>query len=299
MMLIEILIGLAFIYLSAALFCSLLHEWIAARTLARATLLRSSIERMIGADATLTLYAHPMVDTASESHMRPPSYLTSTAFSRAVLDDLRTPANWSKPLTAAEVQTALGQIRHLPLRDALASLVGAAGGEVAVLEKGIAKWFDETMDRASGWYRRRTQWVLFVLGFATAVAFNLDTFRIAARLWNDAGLRAQLAVAAEKRVQGGTDNVTLQQAKTTLTDLPFGWKTKLPAWRSLLSWDAWSRNAAKLARIAITGLPGWLVTALAASLGAPFWFDLLQRIIDIRGAGQKPKRSAQTAPAAG
>ena len=296
MILIDILIGLAFIYLSAALFCSLLHEWIAARTYARAKLLRSSIERMLGIDATLTLYAHPMVDTASESHMHPPSYLTSTAFARAVLDGLRSPADWAKPLTHTEAQSALAQIRHLPLRDALSSIAGAAGNNVTELEKGIAKWFDETMDRASGWYKRRTQLVLFVLGFATAVVFNLDTFRIAGRLWRDPVLRVQLVADAQKQVKDGTDNATLAGEKAMLAGLPFGWKTDLKplTWRSLLSGDAWGRNIVKLVRIVFTGFPGWLVTALAVSLGAPFWFDLLKRVIDIRGTGAKPGASKKS-----
>jgi hypothetical protein len=36
---------------------------------------------------------------------------------------------------------------------------------------------------------------------------------------------------------------------------------------------------------------GWLITALAVCLGAPFWFDLLNKLVDIRGAGRKPAPS--------
>jgi len=35
-------------------------------------------------------------------------------------------------------------------------------------------------------------------------------------------------------------------------------------------------------------LVGWLITALAVSLGGPFWFDLLNRLVDLRGAGPRP-----------
>jgi hypothetical protein len=38
-------------------------------------------------------------------------------------------------------------------------------------------------------------------------------------------------------------------------------------------------------------LAGWLITALAASLGAPFWFDLLGRFINVRNAGKVPGRA--------
>ena len=35
------------------------------------------------------------------------------------------------------------------------------------------------------------------------------------------------------------------------------------------------------------------LTALALSLGAPFWFDMLNKFINLRGAGDKPKREDQ------
>lgn len=34
---------------------------------------------------------------------------------------------------------------------------------------------------------------------------------------------------------------------------------------------------------------GWLLTALGVSLGAPFWFDLLNKLVNLRGAGPRPE----------
>jgi hypothetical protein len=42
---------------------------------------------------------------------------------------------------------------------------------------------------------------------------------------------------------------------------------------------------------------GWLLTALAASLGAPFWFDMLSRFVNIRNAGKAPSEKDPTASA--
>ncbi len=36
---------------------------------------------------------------------------------------------------------------------------------------------------------------------------------------------------------------------------------------------------------------GWIVTALAISLGAPFWFDLLGKLVQLRGTGTKPEET--------
>ena len=37
-----------------------------------------------------------------------------------------------------------------------------------------------------------------------------------------------------------------------------------------------------------THLAGWILTAIAASLGAPFWFDTLNKFMNVRAAGTSP-----------
>jgi hypothetical protein len=39
-------------------------------------------------------------------------------------------------------------------------------------------------------------------------------------------------------------------------------------------------------------LAGLAITAVALSLGAPFWFDLLSKFMKIRGTGDKPQRTS-------
>ncbi len=41
-------------------------------------------------------------------------------------------------------------------------------------------------------------------------------------------------------------------------------------------------------------LIGWLWTAVALSLGAPFWFDMLSKVMNVRGAGQKPEKAPES-----
>ena len=45
-------------------------------------------------------------------------------------------------------------------------------------------------------------------------------------------------------------------------------------------------------------LIGWLLTMLAVSLGAPFWFDMLNRLLSIRGAGRAPRETPKAASGA-
>jgi hypothetical protein len=60
----------------------------------------------------------------------------------------------------------------------------------------LATWYDGTMDRASGWYKRRTQRILFFIGLITAIALNIDPITIAHRLRQDDALRATIVAEA-------------------------------------------------------------------------------------------------------
>ena len=42
---------------------------------------------------------------------------------------------------------------------------------------------------------------------------------------------------------------------------------------------------------------GWLLTAIAISFGAPFWFDVLGKVSNLRAAGHKPESVLPPAPA--
>jgi hypothetical protein len=139
------------------------------------------------------------------------------------------------------------------------------------------------MDRLSGVYKRWAQLIHFLFGFLVAVAFNVDSMNITNVLWHNADKRdaiavqAQSFVASHASVAGGA-SPNLSETINTLQDLPvpMGWT---PEQLHRPNPSAW-----------VFSLTGWLVTGFAISLGAPFWFDLLQNLmnINVRGAGPKP-----------
>ena len=43
--------------------------------------------------------------------------------------------------------------------------------------------------------------------------------------------------------------------------------------------------------IAAVKIVGILLTTIAVSLGAPFWFDMLNKLVNLRSTGVKPKKS--------
>ncbi|CAG4990536.1 hypothetical protein DYBT9275_00552 [Dyadobacter sp. CECT 9275] len=74
----------------------------------------------------------------------------------------------------------------------------------------------------------------------------------------------------------------LQNHLTSL-GLPIGWKSVVP--ESVHGWKVLRVFFTLLAK----NLLGWLLTAAALSFGAPFWFDLLVKLVNIRNVGNKPE----------
>ncbi len=166
---------------------------------------------------------------------------------------------------------------------------------------------NSAMDRVSGLYKRDLKYISIGVGIFIAALLNADSISVTQALWQDPKLRDAMVLAAENQlknrgaqaqhqatVEPGPDqnenadqknNVdpfkdlreTYDNANATLKPLPIGWDSTMLS-KPLLSWPL--------------RLFGWLMTGLAVSLGAPFWFDLLSKFMNIRGAGDKPTRAS-------
>jgi hypothetical protein len=157
----------------------------------------------------------------------------------------------------------------------------------------IESWFEQGMQRVSGWYKRHTQLVILLLGIGMAGIGNIDSFHIARALYADASLRDVVAREASAFVTAPASNVpefrnrrkpdaargqqTLRDAvlRAQSLDLPIGWEKKVDG-------AAGPRIPEKAVWPWVTKVVGLLLTGFAASLGAPFWFDLLNRLATLR-----------------
>jgi hypothetical protein len=179
---IEVLIGLAFVYLILALIVMALTEWVASAFRLRAKNLRNAVTQMLdplGGHANTDLfYKHPRIHAISEGR-RPPSYIPSKTFAE-ILKDLTTG-------DVAKVDKATVPILAPPEAD----------------ESVLEQRFLDTMNRASGWYKRRA--IAISVGWAAVVVIiaNADTLSIAQTLWSSPVMRAAVVAQAERRVAMG------------------------------------------------------------------------------------------------
>ncbi|MBK6902321.1 MAG: hypothetical protein IPH04_05765 [Saprospirales bacterium] len=175
------------------------------------------------------------------------------------------------------------------------------------------KQYDEIMDRATGWYKKAVQAWLLAVGLLIAISFDADTFKIWNNLTHNPESRNELLALATNFVDEGKMDTYTATPDSTSTDtmgtldnqtrlkglvdsLLYNEINKVPAPLGL-GWDASLSQQLQNSRYAegnsmlffIRKFFGWLITALAISLGAPFWFDMLQKVISIRNAGVRPQ----------
>jgi len=226
-----------------------------------------------------------------------PAYIPSANFARAFLDlTLRGPLGQAPVgahavLPVLSIDSLMATARDMPdgrIRRALLSALDAAEGDLLRVQLALEGWFDACMDRVSGWYKRRTQVMLLGIGLFAAGVMNIDAFSIGRALVQDKALRdgavAQAAELVERADRTAVPAVVADEGFAALQrdldqiQFPTGWEP--PPQR------LWTKGADGVARITaqpvLQMLTGWLVTGFAVMLGAPFWFDMLNRFMVVR-----------------
>ncbi len=162
------------------------------------------------------------------------------------------------------------------------------------------------MERASGVFKRWSRWLLIVVAAVIVVAFNVDTTEIGAALWESEEARAPAIAAAEALVAEAADSgdpLTAQEAVREVGTLPvpIGWDEPFctkTAPDTCTIWDNTSGFFIVLWDHGPGHALGWIITILLVSLGAPFWYDALSRLVAIRGSGGKPAKAGDESASA-
>ena len=294
---VEVVIGLSFLFFVLSIISSAVNEAIAGIFKLRARTLELGIVNLItgtkdpgsdeqGLAVVRQLYDNTLVCGYSEGAAKP-SYLSSRSFRNALFDVTGLLEATAEPLgdplpaadVAARVEAAIAAVPSENLKNTLSTLWRSAEHDATKFRASVERWFDRGMERVSGWYKRRSQIILFVLGFALAALLNANALWVADHLWKDDGVRQALI----NSVEGQTSTPTTGQAINALDDLgfPIGWGDSNRA-HSVGEW------------FVVVG--GWLVTGVAITFGAPFWFDVLGKFSNLRSAGQKPASTVAAIP---
>lgn len=359
----DVVISLVFIYLLYSLLATTVLELIASGFRFRSKILERAIFRMLEDDRKFDsramsffylfkkcgngggpgsvsgdFYKHPLVKFLSSNRPNSkPAYINKVTFSKVLVDLLRGDQVNPGDDVSLLVQNALDQRKinwgFARISDETLSLLKSfwadAQGDVEKFKVILESWFDETMERATGWYKKYTQFLLLLIGLMIAIVFNVDTISLIHKLKRDPKLREQLVQQATAFATANPDlDQQLQQQESEnreflskysikemtaidslrdqynadslaiadLNQIRDRRKSLLQRADSLLNNDisnvnyalaiGWDKPVCKSGRAGcyIFLVTGWMITALALSLGASFWFDLLNKFMKLRAS---------------
>ena len=354
------------------------------------------LNRLVGKNRSYTLYnnfyQHPIIKNYGQNQLfKKPSYLSAENFATILIETLKDldGSNRNKTATFAMLQTVMDAKRNLiepETHSILTFHLNEAAGDIDVLKFRLAKWYNDTMDRVSGWYKRGTQFKLFLIGITMAVTMNIDSIEIADYLSENKTARAQLAemgaaAAGKSELKGGDSSIAKEvmdsikadlKAVNTLVGLGWGdygrsdtafmkfalnispWRDRYKAYKANIDtattiYNNLLKDARQKRDAAIMGSPdcfryihiidslhtykktiidqqafamlygtdefdnglkrtyvlgfrlwafrkwlGFLITAFAIGMGAPFWFHLLNKFVSLRSSVKSVNSSGST-----
>ncbi len=359
----DVVISLVFIFLLYSLLATTVLELIASGFRFRAKILERAIFRMLEDDRKFNsramsffylfkkcgngggpgsvsgdFYKHPLVKFLGNNKPNSkPAYINNQTFSKVLIDLLRGDQVNPGDDVRSLIQHALDQKAinwgFARISDETLSLLKSfwadAQGDIEQFKKNLEGWFDETMERATGWYKKHTQFLLLLVGLVIAIIFNVDTITLIHKLKKDPKLREQIVQQATAFANANPDldkqlilqkkenekflaQYTREELKSsdslynqflvdsmelvTYNDIRARRDTLLKRADLLMKNDISNVNYSLAigwdAPVCKSGKPGcyilliagWIITALAISLGASFWFDLLNKFMKLRAS---------------
>jgi len=316
----DLAVGLIFTFLAASLATGAIVEAIASLLMVRASTLWKGIGQLLNdpkySALAKEIYSHAAVNPRSDGtagsiskwSRKNPAYIDRQLFGQAMLDILKISpevfkaasdpnAPSGKPTVAAlktAVDGVLGPAPDLQLKNFFYGVIERSVGDPDKIKAELVAWFDNAMDRVSGWYKRWTQLIGFIVALIMAAGLNIDTVKVAEALWTQPKLAQDLiknsplgdaATPSPAGITASGESTTSKEESAVVmlrrldTTLPVGWP-----------YGIWHNQNGKLDFSGFgIALVGWLITALSTLFGAPFWFDLLQTVIRLKGAGPSPK----------
>jgi hypothetical protein len=310
----EIAIGVVFVYLLLSILCTSANEWVASMTKRRGEMLRKGIRQLLenqpipgktDPQAFLTaFYAHPLI--ASLIHDKNhPAYIAPRTFV-AVITDILT-AEKPGSVEFADFEKGGQDLPPGNVKTSVLALVQRSNKNLESVQLAVEAWFNDAMDRVNGWYKRRTQlWTIIIALLLTLVA-NANTINVVRKLGQDPVLRNAIVEEAKVRAQKPRPTISVEYkneddpTNPTITKnegnvLSQNEKDLLGqtlGWHEHVFYSDEKKGTYWGSRIWAERIIGWLLTILAISLGAPFWFDMLNKIVNIRFAGKSPTEGSK------
>lgn len=311
-------VSMVFLFLMFSAACSAIQEIVANALRWRAKTLEKGLAGLFLSEAFKEeLYKTPLLEGLCSPNTignltKKPSYIPSATLAMAVLHLAQ-----EKKMDLTGPAAALATTDSLAKTESLLRTILRGSTTFEEQKAKLEDWYNDSMDRVSGWYKRKSHVTLWIIGIVICLAFNADSIALGNAFWNDPTLRAAINEAATDYVKNAPSTeepkdsfVRLNKVRQQMTTIPLGW-CRVSSTTDLQG-VCWPNLAGSIRvrtpvdvplgdpRRVVGGVSEWLLwklvgialTALAISQGAPFWFDMLQKIVNLRLGGNPPPTAA-------
>jgi hypothetical protein len=267
--------------------------------------------------------------TALSAQGRAPSYIDTRNFVSALLDKITLYSSKANPnsigdlVVSIQSSTALSSelkraflIYAVEAQDTYAALTVKVSGEIEMFRSKLENWYDSNMERISGTMKiKYTRRFTIISAICLTALLNADTIAISKYLYNNPEARTSVAAKAYETAADDSIKAAMARISTGVTDssniqsvqelkdslaskiatinkahaaieesLPIGWQSI--EFKGTKAWYDWLL-------FILLKLSGLTLTVFAVMMGAPFWFDVLNKISNLRGVGNKPPVSTK------
>ncbi len=351
-------IATIFVILLFSILTYAIQEWLASIRQLRGKMLEKSIFEALNDKLNksygVLLYEHPQVDLLKKNQDSLPAYMSSANFATALIDLISQESTVVSYQINEETQlleesvsffsnnpyinfkAGVDKLKHSDFKVLLQSFL-LNTNTYNDLQNAIETWFNNYMDRVSGWYRKKTSVTVGVIAALLVLLFNFDALFLIQNIYTDSTLRNTLVASAENTVNH-PDEInaiirqsvnkqmavidSIYQAKIKTADtatqrkLTAQWQEERSKTADSARGSAQQKISDQVTAINALNLPigwkfddqgfhlpptfftkerpwwsilvGWTLAAILISFGAPFWFNLLIKLVPLRKTGVKP-----------
>lgn len=296
---IEVAIGVMFVWIMLAAVTSQVQDWVSQWLQWRPQLLEESIRNILADDELAhKFYDHPLIKSLhSQGGARKPSQIPNRQFASVIFDMVINAG--TQESAGQDMQVALEKFRSNitafrrntgndlnNLAQSLDTILVDVSANVEKADQSLAEartriesWFNDSMDRLSGAYKRKAQAASLLIGVIIALVLNADSLAIANKLWSDPLVREAIVAQAEQykptEDQTGTnpeEAIAQSIGKLQGLSVPIGWTSdNMPKSGDVNGW--------------LMKIGGIIMSGVAAAQGAPFWFDMMRKLLSMRSGG--------------
>ncbi|MDJ0745023.1 MAG: hypothetical protein QNJ32_16910 [Xenococcaceae cyanobacterium MO_167.B27] len=173
--------------------------------------------------------------------------------------------------------------------------------QLKALDREIQSWFNTSMEYASEIYRRNQVVYSRVLALIVVLMFNIDTVNIIDNLskaevlsstlsntvmevmTSNSGMTSCSQVNDQSQFQNCMSNIQTELATALdgIDTLPIGWNLYDRQEEQFTFFKASNTTPLNPPNI-VKAVIGWTISAIAISMGAPFWYSILNNLINIK-----------------